>query len=393
MCKKMHKRKIRSIFAGILALSLILSYPSSLNADLYLEKNTAQSLRGTAFVNGIGEPSEIFQETPPVDHKFISPKKGAKDQLIVGEGIVAHIKNDGTVTLVGPKTKLDLSVSRVPLRLTKGEVTAIKKNNPEYFGTDIDTASGQFRLLHMMAQKIIKNFPDKEELDRDGYIKLDVEFLPDFPLDENKEKLVEAILDMLAFRLLQYKKLFHDKIHIDFVSTAGNKKKIEKVKGIFLGLRSVKDYNLDEMLGAAPKGTDSSDIFLITHKDADIKNLESIENLKYTVLFLKKTVMIDEDTMAAYAWHSIMDLAVSTLIIKDLVVDEQKELFVSIKNLFEYLLGHEIEDELLMRFLGKDADGAAKAALDLALPPIEELNLEKVIGDIIRIMAEVAKYA
>lgn len=382
------------MYKKLLSLLLIVTINSSfIGAPLYPNQNHHQALRPAS--NGVHKAPLSFkpQAPAPAEDDFRGERRDGHITIVpVFDGVVDV---DGVLVAAGDTYEVEPSVLRSS---SAGEKEAISS---EFGGGPLDTVGGQFRAYHMALQKVVNKIP---KLTKNKYIEFNTDFLPDFGLaadsaESPQKRLVEAVLEAVAHRIVQYKRgrnfgwQDNKKIYLDFVSRSGNTVKNDKIKKLFTRekMQVVKDHDLDELLGSAPVGTAKSDKIIITYK-GDASKLE------YPSLFLKETLMSAEK-IRAYPLHTIIDLAVVILTIDRTVEDISQEPGYSvIKELLRYLLKDGVDfekdegKELLKNFLSEDLQDIAEAALKLALPPVEEVDFEA-IEDIYRITTEAAKWA
>lgn len=384
--------------AKIFGLYLIIaSNLCSLSPPLYLNQSLNQVLRPASYQNGKGKPENIFPVKPEIypNRVNITPPSDLSGKLVEGltkfevittEGLVEVTLADGRVTLVPAGDKYNPSLSRLSQPLSQAEINAIL---PEFQGTPLGITKGRLLALHIIALEQSKVFP---ELKKNKYIEFNVDMLPDFDpnIDSPVRNFVNSILEAVANELWQHKidKRYaraDRRIYIDFVSRKGDTVKRDAVITLFNRLRIVDDHKLYELLRAAPEDTDLSDKLIITYQG------DSAE-FQYPALMLK-TEAISEKTVMVYPWDTVMDLSVGILSIdRTKPLANQTKVYCAIKNLFEVLTKREVAEDLLDRFLSNNPQEYTKAALELVLPPVQELDL-KAIDDLNRIISEVAKYA
>lgn len=373
----------------LLSLLLIVTVNISFtNAPLHTNRNLRQALRPAAHHNGGHEKPFQFTAQPssPMDSRG-EPIEGATTTIITTEGVVDV--NGVLLVAAGDTLKVEESLLR---RSSAGEKESIPV---EFEGGPLDVVHYQFLAYHIALQRLVDKIPG---LTTNKYIEFNTDFLPDFDpkvdsAESPQKRLVEAVLEAVAHRIVQYKRdgefgwQDDKRIYIDFVSRKGNAAKNDAIKELFATLRVVKEHKLDELMRSAPVGTEKSDKIIITYTGDTSK-------LEYPSLFLQTELMSEEKIMA-YAVHTIIDLAVVTLTIDRTATDVSQEPgYAVIKELFRYMLKDKVEltDELLARFLSNNPEVAVDAARLLALPPVEEVDFEA-IEDIYRMTVEAAKWA
>ncbi|MFH1868678.1 MAG: hypothetical protein ABH843_06880 [Candidatus Omnitrophota bacterium] len=383
----MYKKKIRSIFAKILVLSLLLSYPSSLNAGVYSEENIDQSLRATSYANGDTPPGQLFNA--PVASEFSMRGEPGRNVLVTTtEGsIQLEVPDRGIRAFVSAGRTFDLGESAVPKASSAGEVKAM---DSDYQGEPLDPTKAQLKDAHDIAKIDYEELPG---FTLNKYIEFNVDMLPEnlhlADKDSPERKLAEGILNAIVSRMFQYygkkDKRYVKKIFLDLVTRSGDKNKLQTAKEIFHNLDIVKKHGLDELLGTAPDKTPISDKIIITYKN-------DTAELAYPVLMLE-TESIAEDKIMVYPWHAVIDLSVRILSInREISPTQQTQIYNSIDSLLTYLKGEQVKPELLNNLLSNKIEDIKKAAVALALPHVEKVDLDK-IDQLIYIMLEVAKYA
>ena len=390
MYTKTQRIYIYTLWAKSISLLLILLVSfSSLNTPLYPKKAFDQALRPAS--NGTHRtPLSFEQHAPPSRSSSAGkPVEGATTKVVVPEGVV-EVKFKGRSFLVpaGDTLVPELYLLRAS---SSGERTGIP---PGFQGGPLDVIHGQFLAYHMALQELVGQIPG---LTKNKYIEFNTDFLPDFDpgIDSPQKRLVEAVLEAVAHRIVQYKRgrdfgwADNKRIYLDFVSRIGNKDKNDRIKAIFTPkkMQVVKAHRLDELLRSAPADTEKSDKIIITYA-GDTSALE------HPSLFLETELMTNEK-IRAYALHTIIDLAVVTLTVDRTAKEIREEPgYAIIRELFRYLLKDKVNltDELLDRFLSNDPEVVKAAALELALPPVREVDFEA-IEDIYRMTIEAAKWA
>lgn len=394
MCNKLHKKHVCLMLTKSIALFLIVTlnlYPPA--THLYHKENSSQLLRPASYQNGNGSSPDIFSFTikpTPILNSRGESVPGAKTEVITTEGVV-EVEAAEEITLVGAGDRLELKPG-APLILRTSSAGELESFPAEFRGTPLDVVEGQFKTFNLVMQRQVGKLP---ELKNKKFIEFNVDLLPDFDLriDSAQKKLAEAILEAVANRILQYKRdrrfeRADRRIYIDFVSRKGDLVKKDKIKGLFeKDLQIVRDHRLYELLQSAPADTAVSDKIIITYEGDPLRP-------EYPALILKTEVISDEKIMA-YPWHTVIDLSVGILTIDRMAKNiHEEEAYAAIKELFKYLLKEKVDitDELLSKFLSNEPKVAINAAYQLALPPVQVVDLDSV-EDINRMTIEAAKWA
>lgn len=414
MYSKISKTNIYSFCTKILVLYLIVIVNlSCIGTDLYLNESPNQVLRPPSYQNGKGKPDNFYPPTTTPSHTktFVPPQgpgfkyeEGGVTKTFAFEGIVGFSevdKKDGEA--VGPEVPVPAGTfvtSLEPTKVRPLSKTRIDSTPAEFGGTPLDFAEGLLKASHILSLEkgaSFKEFPR----DRNKVIEFNTDLFPDFDLevDSPERRLVEGVLTTVAHKMLRYERdvRFSRRVYIDFVSrdsTDEGKDTRSKVIELFKGLPLVRQHHLERLL--FPVVVESIDRLTITHK-------EDLATFQNPALILDEKAMADGKIMA-YPWAAIMDLSIGILSIdRRMPPGEQIEAYNAIKGIFENLLipkeDDEIREELLsrlddilQRLLSDNRQEYINAALELALPPVQKLDL-KAVDELNRIMIEVARYA
>lgn len=392
MCYKLHKKDISLALTKFIALFVIVtvnSYPS--NPYLCFEENLSQLLRPASYQNGGNRPVNFLSAPAGTPSDSLERLEGFETIVYTYEGVTDFVNFGvdgeplGVPTFVPPDTFVK-STSPATVKATgTGKLSLVPD---DFKGTDFDVIKGQYWALHLIMQRQFENLP---ELKNNKFIEFVVDLLPDLT-DPAQKKLVEAILEAIANRMLQYKRDrrferagLNARLYIDFVSKKGNNVKAEKIKELFKKLRVVEGSGLDKLTQSAPAGTALTDKVIITYQGDPVRP-------EYPPLVLQKEVFSGGKIMA-YPWHTIIDLSVEILTIDRTAENIQNEpAYAVIKELLQCLTKADITDGFLSNFLSNRPEVAVKAAYQLVLPPVREVDLG-VVEDINRITIEAAKWA
>jgi hypothetical protein len=343
------------------------------------------ALRPAAFHNGSEKlplkPDPVANAEEPDNPKAI---KGAVTRIYVYEGSIEAESGD-SIYKVPAGTNVTVENGEIGFLSDEG------RNIPkEFAGTPFDEISAQFFASQENSLNRIRNISGYG-FTENKVIKYNVDMLPKPFLSVKSEEILKGILEMIAHRLLVYRKdlRFSGKLFIGFVSRSGDRARENKVIELFKSIDIVSRYNLDNMLIENAGYVEPSSRLTISYY-----NDQAVFDNPALIL---QTIILDDEMILVYPWHIIVDLAVSILSInRNKPIDEQSQAYALVESIFRDLLKDNVKTSdmpvLLGQFFSKDIAVSVNAARQLALPAVQKVDFSY-IEQLNMLMMEVARHA